>query len=46
MRTRRPSPKLAAKSLVSFYTMVERVAADRGINPDTPRHLRKVTETV
>lgn len=32
--------------MVSFYTMVERVAADRGINPDTPRHLRKVTETV
>lgn len=32
--------------MVSFYTMVERVAADRGINPDTPRHLRKVTETL
>ena len=32
--------------MVSFYTMVERVAADRGVNPDTPRHLRKVTETV
>jgi len=31
---------------VSFYAMVERVAAERGINPDTPRHLRKVTETV
>ncbi|RFU14136.1 SIS domain-containing protein [Rhodobacteraceae bacterium W635] len=31
---------------VSFYAMVERVAADRGIDPDTPRHLLKVTETV
>lgn len=33
-------------SIVSFYAMVERVAACRGINPDTPRHLKKVTETV
>lgn len=32
--------------IVSFYAMVERVAVARGINPDTPRHLRKVTETV
>lgn len=32
--------------IVSFYAMVDRVAAARGINPDTPRHLRKVTETV
>ncbi len=32
--------------IVSFYAMVEQVAVDRGINPDTPRHLRKVTETV
>ncbi len=31
---------------VSFYAMVERVAFERGINPDTPRHLRKVTETI
>ena len=32
--------------MVSFYSMVEQVAADRGINPDAPRHLKKVTETV
>ncbi|WP_300038797.1 SIS domain-containing protein [uncultured Roseobacter sp.] len=33
-------------AIVSFYGMVETVACARGINPDTPRHLRKVTETV
>ncbi|MGR3762326.1 SIS domain-containing protein (plasmid) [Roseobacteraceae bacterium NS-SX3] len=33
-------------AIVSFYTMVEQVAARRGINPDAPRHLKKVTETV
>lgn len=32
--------------IVSFYSMVEQVAASRGINPDQPRHLKKVTETV
>ncbi|MBW4707019.1 SIS domain-containing protein [Roseobacter sp. YSTF-M11] len=32
--------------ITSFYAMVERVAAARGINPDAPRHLKKVTETV
>ena len=32
--------------IVSFYGMVETVALSRGINPDTPRHLNKVTETV
>ena len=32
--------------IASFYAMVERVAASRGINPDAPRHLNKVTETV
>ncbi|MCT8161127.1 SIS domain-containing protein [Pseudoruegeria sp. SHC-113] len=32
--------------IVSFYAMVEQVAAKRGINPDAPRHLKKVTETV
>ena len=31
--------------IVSFYAMVERVAVARGIDPDVPRHLRKVTET-
>ena len=33
-------------TIVSFYGMVEAVARARGINPDTPRHLKKVTETV
>ncbi|MEM9583706.1 MAG: SIS domain-containing protein [Pseudomonadota bacterium] len=33
-------------AIVSFYGMVEAVARSRGINPDTPRHLKKVTETV
>jgi len=32
--------------IASFYAMVERTAASRGINPDAPRHLKKVTETV
>lgn len=32
--------------IVSFYAMVEQVAVQRGIDPDTPRHLRKVTETL
>lgn len=32
--------------IVSFYAMVERVARARGVDPDAPRHLRKVTETV
>ncbi len=32
--------------IVSFYAMVEKVAADRGINPDVPPNLSKVTQTV
>jgi glutamine---fructose-6-phosphate transaminase (isomerizing) len=32
--------------IVTFYAMVERVAVARGIDPDKPRHLNKVTETV
>lgn len=32
--------------IVSFYAMVERVAVRRGLNPDAPRHLKKVTETL
>lgn len=31
--------------IVSFYAMVERFARESGIDPDKPRHLRKVTET-
>ncbi|MFT7059020.1 MAG: glucosamine--fructose-6-phosphate aminotransferase (isomerizing) [Pseudorhodobacter sp.] len=32
--------------IASFYAMVETVAVARGINPDAPRHLNKVTETL
>jgi glutamine---fructose-6-phosphate transaminase (isomerizing) len=32
--------------IVSFYAMVEQVAQARGIDPDKPRHLNKVTQTV
>jgi len=32
--------------IVSFYTFIERLAGERGINPDLPRNLKKVTETV
>lgn len=32
--------------VVSFYGMVEKVALHRGIDPDKPRHLNKVTETL
>ena len=32
--------------IVSFYSMVEAFATSRGIDPDAPRHLKKVTETV
>lgn len=31
--------------IVSFYSMIEAIAVARGLNPDMPRHLRKVTET-
>lgn len=31
--------------IASFYGVAERVAADRGVDPDAPPHLRKVTET-
>lgn len=33
-------------AIVSFYCMVEALAVRRGIDPDSPRHLNKVTETV
>ena len=32
--------------IVSFYAFVEKLARERGGDPDTPRHLRKVTQTV
>ncbi|RJL08942.1 SIS domain-containing protein [Paracoccus siganidrum] len=50
--TRLPSvsglhPLVAPLVLVgSFYAMVESLARRRGFDPDTPPHLRKVTETV
>jgi glucosamine--fructose-6-phosphate aminotransferase (isomerizing) len=31
---------------VSFYAFIEALARRRGFNPDTPPHLRKVTETI
>ncbi len=36
----------ALSLIVSFYCMVEAFATSRGIDPDAPRHLNKVTETV
>lgn len=30
---------------VSFYLMAENLARRRGLDPDTPPHLKKVTET-
>ena len=32
--------------VVSFYRFIEALARRRGFDPDTPPHLRKVTETV
>ena len=32
--------------IVSFYGFVEAFARHRGLDPDTPRNLRKVTETL
>lgn len=36
----------ALAPVVSFYSFVEALAAQWGLNPDTPRNLKKVTETV
>jgi glucosamine--fructose-6-phosphate aminotransferase (isomerizing) len=33
-------------AIVSFYSMVETVAGNRGIDPDAPQHLNKVTKTL
>lgn len=33
-------------TIVSFYLMVEQLAKARGLNPDEPPHLNKVTKTV
>lgn len=32
--------------IVTFYSFVERLADDLGYNPDLPRNLKKVTETI
>jgi glucosamine--fructose-6-phosphate aminotransferase (isomerizing) len=32
-------------AILSFYVMAAELAVARGRNPDTPRHLNKVTET-
>jgi glutamine---fructose-6-phosphate transaminase (isomerizing) len=32
--------------ITTFYATAERLAVTRGIDPDTPRHLKKITETV
>jgi len=32
--------------IVSFYAFIERLAIERGINPDMPPNLKKITETV
>ncbi len=32
--------------VVSFYVFIEALARRRGLAPDTPRHLRKITETI
>ena len=40
------SPDLdAITAIASFYPMVEMLARERGLDPDQPRHLRKVTAT-
>ncbi|HQY42980.1 MAG TPA: SIS domain-containing protein [Paracoccaceae bacterium] len=32
--------------IITFYATVERFARDSGVDPDKPRHLRKITETI
>ena len=32
--------------IVSFYAFIEKLARHRGVDPDAPPHLRKVTETI
>ena len=32
-------------AIQSFYLMVEQLARERGLDPDAPRHLAKVTRT-
>jgi glutamine---fructose-6-phosphate transaminase (isomerizing) len=40
-------PAVAPLTMIqSFYRLADKIAAARGLNPDTPRHLKKVTETL
>jgi glucosamine--fructose-6-phosphate aminotransferase (isomerizing) len=44
-------PKLAPESaplvaVQSFYVAIDRIARARGLDPDAPAHLKKVTETM
>lgn len=42
-----PSSTLSALCAIqSFYLMIEQVALARGLNPDVPRHLNKITKTL
>jgi glutamine---fructose-6-phosphate transaminase (isomerizing) len=44
---RAPHPALAPiLQIQAFYRMTDALAADRGHNPDQPRHVQKVTHTV
>ena len=36
----------ALTQIVSFYAFIEWFARERGFNPDVPKHLKKVTQTV
>ena len=36
----------ALVQIVSFYAFIEWFARHRGFNPDVPKHLKKVTQTV
>ena len=44
---RAPHPALASiLQIQAFYRMADALAADRGHDPDQPRHVQKVTHTV
>jgi len=40
-----PPETVPLAALQSFYLAIDRIARDRGLNPDAPEHLKKVTET-
>jgi glucosamine--fructose-6-phosphate aminotransferase (isomerizing) len=41
-----PSATAPLLQIQSFYRMVNALAVDRGLDPDRPRHLSKITETI